>query len=524
MGNKINTTKFIDLTILVVSLASFVYVGFPTTHKILSGYRISYYHWQTPAPVISLVDTRKMPSARAVPILMYHGVLEDLNDANTTQDNFESQMRMLKENGYQTISVAEYDLFRQDKFVLPPKPIIITFDDGRKDSYYSTDDIFRQLGFKATIFVASTKAIDQEPFYLSWQELATMRDSGRWEIEAHGRRSHEVVLASAPGSNEVMGRYLTSRMWLPDKNRLETVLEFQARVMRDYADNIYDLKVHLGVDAKYLAIPLNDYGQTPLSNNPEAAKFNHGAVEKMFRMAFIEANGSEAGNDTHMVLPVYNYKSDNPHILRRIEVRNIPAEKLKQILDSQFPTDPNIDLRPVLADRFLSDTRLDYGFMTANKIDGLRLKTIAINTTAKFRVGDPHWDNYDVTAIMERKTGRSIFMTLYSPDEKNYLAFGLTDNGVFLRRRVDGRDTQLSPSLSLSNIGIDPNGLHTYRLVWKNGHLDAYFDDRLVFADISPGPGPYQGSLGIKVWDDKVLAEGVIQSLKLSPAKITSGV
>jgi|GEM_PF-1889073 len=515
MGNKINTTKFIDLAILVASLATFVYVGFPMAHKTLSGYHINYYRWNT-TPIVSLIDTRKLPPAKAVPVLMYHGVLKETDDANTTQASFESQMTMLKQNGYQTISIADYDLYRQGKFTLPPKPIIITFDDGRKDSYYTTDDIFRQLGFKATIFVASVKADDQDPFYLSWQDLATMRDSGRWEIEAHGKRSHEVILASAPGSNQVTGRYLTAKMWLPDKNRLETTAEFNARVIQDYVNNINDLKDHLGIDAKYLAIPLNDYGQMPLSNNPGAAQFNQSVVEKTFRMAFIEANGSSKGDVTKMVLPIYNYNNDNPFLLRRIEVKNMPAETLKQVLDSQTPTDPVLDLRTASADKFLSSARLDYGFMTAKDTDGVHLKTIAVNTTAKIQVGDPHWDNYNVTAVMERKTGRSIFITLYSPDEKDYLAFGLTDSGLFLRKKIAGKDIDVQPSLPLE---VSPVGFHTYRLAWLNGRLNAYFDGRLVFANVATGPGPYQGSLGIKVWDDKVLAEGVVRSLQLTPVK-----
>jgi hypothetical protein len=242
----------------------------------------------------------------------------------------------------------------------------------------------------------------------------------------------------------------------------------------------------------------------------------------MFRMAFIEANGSNTGDVAKMVLPIYNYKNDNPFLLRRIEVKNMPADTLKQVLDSQTPTNPVLDIREASADKFLSASKLNYGFMTVNNTDGLQLKTIEVGTTAKVQIGDPHWDNYDVTAVMERKTGRSIFLTMYSPDEKNYLAFGLTDNGLFLRKKIAGQDIDLHPSVNLP--GINLSGFHTYRLAWQGGRLNAYFDGRLVFANIPSGPGPYQGSLGIKVWDDKILAEGLVRSLQLTPVKTPNSV
>jgi len=106
---------------------------------------------------------------------------------------------------------------------------------------------------------------------------------------------------------------------------------------------------------------------------------------------------------------------------------------------------------------------------------------------------------------------------MYSPDEKNYLAFGLTDNGLFLRTKIAGKDVDVKPPVRLP--GISLAGFHSYRFAWENGRLNAYFDDRLVFANIPPGPGPYQGVLGIKVWDDKQLAEGVVRSIQIVPIK-----
>jgi len=513
MGNQI-TSKIVDISILGASLLIFIFLGLPFAQSFLSEYNIQYYRWEPPAPIASLVDTSKMPPAKAVPILMYHGVVEESEEANTSIENFIGQMEMLKREGWETISLTEYDLFRQGQLTLPPKAIVITFDDGRKDSYYTTDDVLRQLGFRATIFVATAKAIEEEPFYLNWEDLRRMRDSGRWEIEAHGRHSHEKVAISSAGTEEEYGRYLTSRRWLAAGKRLETVAEFQKRVEQDYLDNIRDIKANLGLDAKYLAVPLNDYGQLPVSNNPEATAFNHEVVKKYFRMAFIEANSSERVES--FSLPVYNYKNDDPYLLRRIEVKNMKPDVLKKVLDSEFPSSPSIELKTADTVNFLKETRLDYGYMTITSNKGLNLRTLSPNASAKVDFGDLYWDAYDLSAVMERKSGRSIALNFYAKDEKNYLSFGLSDNGLFLRRRVGGKDSDLRPSVLLSR--EEQVGRHTYRIAWRDGRISAFFDDRLIFANVPVGA--MEGSASIKIWGDKEIAEGLIQSIKISPAHL----
>lgn len=509
MGNKIKNSKAIDLIILGISIAVFIYFFFPATHGFLSAYKIEYYDYKPSAPVRSLVDTAALPPAKAVPILMYHGVVEKDDGINTSIANFTDQMEMLKREGYETVTLRDYDLFRQGQYTLPPKPIVITFDDGRKDSYYTTDDIFKELGFKATIFVATEKALDGETFYLNWNDLKAMRDSGRWEIQAHGRRSHEKIPVSARSIEDEYGRYLTSRMYLASERRLETVAEFERRVEQDYVDNINDLQVNLGLNVSYLAIPLNDYGLTPLVNNPEAAQFNRNIIKKYFRLAFIQANGT---GPSEVVLPVYNYKNDDPFSLRRIEVIEMSTTTLKSILDREVPTNPNIDLQISNPDGFLKSSSLKYGYMTIDN-SGLRIKTLAPNSTAKVQFGDLYWENYEISVEMERKVGRSIYLSLYTKDEKNYFAYGLTDNGLFLRQKIDGVDHDLRPSVITD--ASERQGYHTYRVVWKNGQITAYFDGQPIFVNVPIARA--EGSIGVKVWSDKEIAEGSVRSIRITP-------
>ena len=148
-NNSIIISTLITLAIIGSGLIGYYFFADSFTKKIES-LSVKYYHYSLKKDVVAK-DVSSLPDATAVPVLMYHGVVLKKDSANTTLKNFRKQMEALKKEGFETISVEEFDLFRQGKFVLPKKPIIITFDDGRKDSFYTTDDIFAKLGFKATL-------------------------------------------------------------------------------------------------------------------------------------------------------------------------------------------------------------------------------------------------------------------------------------------------------------------------------------------------------------------------------------
>jgi peptidoglycan/xylan/chitin deacetylase (PgdA/CDA1 family) len=333
MGYTISRkSRFIILFILLTSISTSIVLFYPATKKLLSSYSIEYFTYNPKNLVDSEVDTYNMPPAQGVPVLIYHGVTKKFDSENTTQARFIEQMEALKRNGYETISIKEYDLFREGKYTLPAKPIIITFDDGRKDSYYTTDDIFKKLGFKATIFAATGPTIDENPFYLTFDEYKTLKASGRWEIEAHGRYSHKIIPINKKGVTDdgSEGRYLLWRQYLHDKDRLETPEEFRQRVEADYSNNINDLKRRVAVIPRYYAIPLNDYGQQRVTNYPDASSINDEIISKHFRLAFI------IGNDPHHVqviqMPIYNTKDSNPYRIVRIEVKNMRAQDLIELL------------------------------------------------------------------------------------------------------------------------------------------------------------------------------------------------
>lgn len=497
--------KSLLLIIICAGLGAALYQTYPFAKEILRNYSVPYNLYKTKD--LSTQNTSNIEPAIAVPILMYHGIVPDIDQENTKLSLFIEQMELLKKSGYQTITLAQYDLFRQGKFTLPAKPIIITFDDGRKDSYYPTDDVLRKLGFKATIFIATTKANEKDKFYLGWDELKHLRDSGRWEIEAHGRKSHDKIIANSNGN---IGRYLTSRMYIPGKG-LESLEDFKKRVEQDYKDGFDDLKKNLGLSAKYYAIPLNDYGQSTGETIPESVTINRELTKKYYKMAFIEEfvyRDSLPQEYYHIQNNIYNYADDDPYTLRRLEVRNMPAKKLVDFLETESPRHSQISLNATDPEEFKENTILRYGDAVFNQT-GLHLKSNKDSKSAKAFFGNKRWKNYTVEAVVQRIKGRNITLHGYLGNNSNDVGFGITDNGIFLRETTNDIEKELQPSLIINPV----NGKeYKLKMVFQNNSVTCYLDNVVIFPQTTIKRT--EGFVGFKVWDDNE-AEGLLKSIKI---------
>lgn len=156
-----------------------------------------------------------------VPILMYHYISippEDADDLHiglsVEPDHFQEQMTYLVKNGYTTIDLYDLSLAITNKRELPPKPVIITIDDGYRDHYENAFPILRDLGLTATFFVA-TDFVDQgHPTYMNWPMLEEMAAAGM-RIEPHTKthadlrdRSRADLIWQILGSQETIAAHV----------------------------------------------------------------------------------------------------------------------------------------------------------------------------------------------------------------------------------------------------------------------------------------------------------------------------
>ena len=183
-----------------------------------------------PAPRVVLTgDDREEwapapPKRAVVPVLLYHGVAPVSGfskradaDLGIDPEDFARQMALLDHAGYDTIALDEFVRFiEREQVSLPPRPLLLSFDGARLDSWSGSDGTLRKRGFNAVLFVDVGRVEEDDPEYLTWRELNALQRSGRWEVQLQsGTGHHQIQYGPAPddvgpfyayrGSEEILG-------------------------------------------------------------------------------------------------------------------------------------------------------------------------------------------------------------------------------------------------------------------------------------------------------------------------------
>jgi peptidoglycan/xylan/chitin deacetylase (PgdA/CDA1 family) len=93
-------------------------------------------------------------------------------------------MLRLRREGYDTITLPAFIRFlRGEPVSLPPRPILLTFDDGRADVWTAANPVLAELGLNAVLFVDVGRVDARAPAYLRWEQLASLQRSRRWDVQ-----------------------------------------------------------------------------------------------------------------------------------------------------------------------------------------------------------------------------------------------------------------------------------------------------------------------------------------------------
>lgn len=142
-------------------------------------------------PEIKIQLEKSVPSATfRVPILMYHYVeyVKDSGDTirkslNIVPFVFENQVKTLKQAGYVFITPSQLARVIDGKEEFPPKPIILSFDDGYQDFYDNVFPLLQKYNIKVVAYIIAG-FLDKPNFMYSW-EIQNLEKSGLVEIGAH---------------------------------------------------------------------------------------------------------------------------------------------------------------------------------------------------------------------------------------------------------------------------------------------------------------------------------------------------
>ena len=221
-----------------------------------------------PSPEVTLTAAEKEvwaklpPDRSAIPVLVYHGIGPE-GDFSSTSDAaygvdteaFATQMTAIRHAGYETVDLQTFiDFVSGEPVDLPARPLLLTFDDARANSWTGADGILRELHFNAVMFVDVGRVQDGHREYLTWEELQTMQDSGTWEMQLHSGDGHVLIRYGA--DPDETGPYYAYRA------RGEDLSDWRDRVRSDveWGQSLLEQQVP---DPRPLAfaLPYGSYGQ-----------------------------------------------------------------------------------------------------------------------------------------------------------------------------------------------------------------------------------------------------------------------
>ncbi len=130
-------------------------------------------------------------SKYSVPILTYHDINYREGIA-VTPENFERQMRYLKDKGYSIISLNELVEGIEKGEKSAHNTVVITMDDGYKDNFTYAYPVLKKYGFPGTIFLIANN-IGTDANFLNWDEI---RDMLKYRISFGGHTKNHVYLPS----------------------------------------------------------------------------------------------------------------------------------------------------------------------------------------------------------------------------------------------------------------------------------------------------------------------------------------
>lgn len=232
------------------------------------------------------------PAEAVVPVLLFHSVCDVVctpdDTYGITRADLAAFLSWLGENAYTTIDSATYArALRGDRAGLPPRPVLLTFDDGRSDAYAGADGLLLDAHAVATMFVITGRPDGLAPGFMSWSDIVDARASGRWDIQLHAANGHSQVAVGNADGGPVTAPFFANRLFdthaypLADAY-LEPRALWQARVRDDLARGIGALRMHLGsFEPAAFAVPYGDYGQAQ-SNDPSLA----GELRALFDATF----------------------------------------------------------------------------------------------------------------------------------------------------------------------------------------------------------------------------------------------
>jgi len=143
----------------------------------------------TASPIPTATWIHQGPETVYVPIILYHWIAVSPDEGTNYKspyyvkpEVFDEEMKLLHDWGYTTITTELLIKAIAEGADLPPRPIIITFDDGHLNNYTTAFPIMKKYGFTGIVYIVGNYlGADQ---YMNIDQIKEMAAAG-WEVGSH---------------------------------------------------------------------------------------------------------------------------------------------------------------------------------------------------------------------------------------------------------------------------------------------------------------------------------------------------
>ena len=133
------------------------------------------------------------PEGVFLPVIMYHSLTEPTDDYQLSPADFANDLAYLRENGYESVSVAQLIAYTNGTGELPQHPVLITFDDGFYNNLSAALPLLEEYDMQAVVSAVGRYTDELAPAdphvprysYLTWNDIRRLLDSGRVELGSH---------------------------------------------------------------------------------------------------------------------------------------------------------------------------------------------------------------------------------------------------------------------------------------------------------------------------------------------------
>ncbi|WP_322093375.1 poly-beta-1,6-N-acetyl-D-glucosamine N-deacetylase PgaB [Paraburkholderia bannensis] len=172
----------------------------------------------------------------------------------------------LETNQYHCVPFSAVLASRTGGKPLPPRAVLLTFDDGFRSHHEKVLPLLKQFKYPAVMGIVTswvdtpadqgvrlsdTLVVPRDTF-MSWAEVHDVAQSGLVELACHTHDLHHGAVAN-PQGNELPAA--TSHLYLADQGRYETDAEFQSRVQADLGSCIRQVKDRTGFAVRAMVWP-----------------------------------------------------------------------------------------------------------------------------------------------------------------------------------------------------------------------------------------------------------------------------